>query len=44
MGIRKIFIMLNGKATAFICENYACRFPTLDLTVMVEQLEGKKER
>lgn len=29
-------IMLNGKATAFICENYACRLPTSDLTVMVE--------
>ena len=37
-------IMLNGKATAFICENYACKEPTSDLPVMVKQLEGKKEK
>jgi uncharacterized protein YyaL (SSP411 family) len=34
-------MMLNGKATAFICENYACKLPTTDLTVMMELLEGK---
>ena len=36
--------MLNGKATAFICENYACKEPTSDLPVMVKQLEGKREK
>ena len=26
--------MLEGKATAYVCENYVCRLPTNDLKVM----------
>jgi uncharacterized protein YyaL (SSP411 family) len=32
--------MLDGKATAYICENYACKLPTTDVAVMVELLEN----
>ena len=34
---------LGGKATAYICENYACQLPTSDLKVMTRLLDGKKE-
>jgi hypothetical protein len=37
-------MMLDGRATAFICENYACKLPTTDLIVMMELLEGKKRK
>jgi hypothetical protein len=36
--------MRGGKATAYICENYACKLPTSDLSVMAKLLgteEGK---
>jgi hypothetical protein len=33
---------LGGKATAYICENYACELPTSDLKVMARLLDGKK--
>ena len=29
---------LAGRATAYVCENYACRQPTNDLHVLREQL------
>jgi hypothetical protein len=32
--------MTDGKATAYICENYACQLPTTEVGVMVELLEG----
>ena len=35
---------LNGEATPFIGENYACKLPTTNLIVMMELLEGKKEK
>ncbi|MDZ7343594.1 MAG: thioredoxin domain-containing protein, partial [candidate division KSB1 bacterium] len=35
-------IMIDGKATAYICENYACQLPTTDIRVMATLLE--KER
>jgi len=28
----------GGKATAFVCRNYACNLPTTDLKVLEEQL------
>ena len=32
--------MRGGKATAYICENYACKLPTADAQVMAKLLEG----
>ena len=29
---------INGKATAFVCENYACKLPVTSVAEMVEQL------
>jgi len=29
---------LNGKATAYVCLNYACRLPTNDIAVMLQEL------
>jgi uncharacterized protein YyaL (SSP411 family) len=29
---------LDGKATAYVCENYACKLPTTDVAVMLKQL------
>ncbi|MGH7455379.1 MAG: thioredoxin domain-containing protein, partial [bacterium] len=34
--------MIDGKATAYICENYACQLPTTEVEVMVELLEQNK--
>ncbi|MGH7595624.1 MAG: thioredoxin domain-containing protein, partial [bacterium] len=34
--------MIDGKATAYICENYACQLPTIEVEVMVNLLESKK--
>ena len=31
---------LNGKATAYVCENYACKLPTTDVAVMLKQLKN----
>lgn len=31
--------MLDGKATAYVCEDYACKLPTSDVTVMARLLE-----
>ena len=30
----------NGRATAYICEDYVCRLPTSDLTVVAQLLDG----
>ncbi|MBI4326422.1 MAG: thioredoxin domain-containing protein [Chloroflexi bacterium] len=36
---------LEGKATAYVCENYVCRLPTTDLSTMKSQLtKSKTER
>ena len=34
--------MINGKATAYICENYACQLPTTEIDVMLQLLDKKK--
>ncbi len=33
---------INGKPTAYVCENYVCQLPTSELTVLGELLDGKK--
>ncbi|MEE9231050.1 MAG: thioredoxin domain-containing protein [Acidobacteriota bacterium] len=33
---------IDGKATAFVCENYACELPTTDPAVMARLLDKKK--
>jgi len=33
----------DGKATAYICENYACNLPTADLQVAARLLDGKTQ-
>jgi uncharacterized protein YyaL (SSP411 family) len=30
----------NGRATAYICENYVCQLPTADLTIAAQLLDG----
>jgi uncharacterized protein YyaL (SSP411 family) len=35
--------MRDNKATAYICENYACKLPTSDLRTMASLLEGKPQ-
>ena len=34
----------NGKATAYVCVDYACRLPTTDLAAFTAQLEERGER
>ena len=34
---------LEGKATAFVCENYVCQLPTSDPDILVRQLKDKGE-
>jgi hypothetical protein len=34
--------LLDGKATAYVCENYACRLPTNDVTQLEQFLDGKE--
>ena len=31
---------LDGKPTAYVCENYTCQAPTTDIAVMLEYLAG----
>lgn len=33
--------MIDGRATAYVCENYVCKLPTSDLQVMAKLLGGK---
>jgi len=30
---------VNGKATAFVCENYACKLPVTSVAELIEQLD-----
>jgi len=34
---------MDGKATAYVCENYNCKYPTTDLAEMIKQLGLKKD-
>jgi hypothetical protein len=34
--------MVNGKATAYVCEDYVCRLPTSDISVLSSLLERKE--
>ncbi|MCX5896296.1 MAG: hypothetical protein NTZ51_10760 [Proteobacteria bacterium] len=36
-------ISLNGKATAYVCRNYACSLPTTDVNKMLELLNVNKK-
>ena len=36
--------MRDGKATAFVCQDYVCQLPTTDISVMVKSIAGKLER
>jgi uncharacterized protein YyaL (SSP411 family) len=38
----KSVAMIDGKATVYICENYACQLPATEVGVMVELLPGEK--
>ena len=31
--------MIGGRATAYVCENYACKLPTNDLDIFISQLD-----
>jgi len=34
--------MIDGKATAYVCENYVCQLPTAEIDTMVRLLKGQK--
>ena len=34
------FLMVDGKAAAYICLNYECKLPTTDVDVALEMLES----
>ena len=36
-------IMVDGKSTAYICQDYACNTPTTDITEMEKQLSKKRK-
>jgi hypothetical protein len=38
----KDMILKNGKATAYVCQNFSCNFPTNDIEKMIELLNVKK--
>jgi uncharacterized protein YyaL (SSP411 family) len=33
---------INGKATAYVCENHACQRPTSDISELAEQLKSPR--
>ena len=35
---------LNGKATAYVCQNYACKAPTTDIKEMLKSLQSLSEK
>ena len=42
LSVISTMIPLKGKATAYICENFACQLPTADPTVVAKLLDGKQ--
>ena len=39
-GFVEPLVMKNGKATAYVCVNYACKLPTTDATEFAAQLDA----
>ncbi|HLE31705.1 MAG TPA: thioredoxin domain-containing protein [Bacteroidota bacterium] len=39
----KSITMIDGKATAYVCENYACRLPTSNVHELGQQLSGPRD-
>jgi uncharacterized protein YyaL (SSP411 family) len=37
-------VMIDGKATAYVCRNYACETPTTDISRMLELLNVQTTR
>lgn len=35
-------VCINGKATAYVCQNFACKEPTTDINTMLEMLNVRK--
>ncbi len=35
---------INGKATAYVCQNYACKAPTTDIKEMLKSLQSLSEK
>jgi hypothetical protein len=35
--------MIDGKATAYVCENYACKLPVTEVEALAKLLDGKDE-
>ena len=40
----KNFVMIDGKATAYVCKDYSCRPPTFDLPTLTKILNEEKSR
>jgi uncharacterized protein YyaL (SSP411 family) len=40
----KTITPIGSKATAYVCENYACQLPTNDLAALAKQLDGSGSR
>jgi uncharacterized protein YyaL (SSP411 family) len=40
----KTITPIGGKATAYVCENYACQLPTNELAALAKQLDGGGSR
>jgi uncharacterized protein YyaL (SSP411 family) len=40
-GFTKSQLSLEGKATAYVCMNYNCKLPTIDIDTMLELLNSK---
>lgn len=38
----KDIIPINGRATAYICEDFVCQLPTTDVVTMARILKGKQ--
>lgn len=37
----KSLLGIDGKATAYVCQNYACNLPTTEIDTMLKQLAAK---
>jgi uncharacterized protein YyaL (SSP411 family) len=35
-------LAVNGKATAYVCQDFACKLPTNDIATMLSRLEVMK--